>query len=169
MALYAGQAGWLSAPEAWQTNKPEKAAATVGMLAVCLTMLNLAMAEHAAQQLDTRPRAGTTTELASGARPASGIRDTVFGGYSGMTDTRNSTVSIRKSGQIDMTIRDFEWRGKPFEAPIYYGLRIQRWQRDPDSVKDVLREGTRKARLAARETMELVRSAMGVKSIVEPE
>ena len=37
------------------------------------------------------------------------------------------------------------------------------------TVKDVLREGTRKARLAARETMDLVRSAMGVKSVVEPE
>ena len=47
--------------------------------------------------------------------------------------------------------------------------RRARWERDPDAVKDVLREGTRKARLAARETMDLVRSAMGVKSVVEPE
>ena len=34
--------------------------------------------------------------------------------------------------------------------------------------RDVLSEGTAKARAAARETMDLVRSAMGVKSIVEP-
>ena len=43
------------------------------------------------------------------------------------------------------------------------------WAKRPDDVRDVLREGTAKARKAARETMDLVRSAMGVKSLVEPE
>ena len=43
------------------------------------------------------------------------------------------------------------------------------WEQDPDAVRDVLRDGTRKARETARQTMEMVRSAMGVKSIVEPE
>ena len=47
--------------------------------------------------------------------------------------------------------------------------RRMRWEADPDSVRDVLNEGTRRAREMARETMDLVRSAMGVKSIVEPE
>ncbi len=42
------------------------------------------------------------------------------------------------------------------------------WEKDPDAVRDVLSEGTRKARDAARETMDMVRSAMGVKSFVEP-
>jgi len=42
------------------------------------------------------------------------------------------------------------------------------WEKDPDRVRDVLNEGTRRARETARETMELVRSAMGVKSVVEP-
>lgn len=46
--------------------------------------------------------------------------------------------------------------------------RRERWEKDPDAVRDVLREGTERARAAARETMDLVRSAMGVKSIVEP-
>ena len=46
--------------------------------------------------------------------------------------------------------------------------RRVRWEKDPDAVRDVLSEGTAKARAAARETMDLVRSAMGVKSIVEP-
>jgi tryptophanyl-tRNA synthetase len=46
--------------------------------------------------------------------------------------------------------------------------RRVRWEKDPDGVRDVLNEGTRRAREMARETMELVRSAMGVKSVVEP-
>ena len=46
--------------------------------------------------------------------------------------------------------------------------RRARWEKDPDGVRDVLNEGTRRARETARETMDKVRSAMGVKSIVEP-
>jgi len=46
--------------------------------------------------------------------------------------------------------------------------RRARWEKDPDAVKDVLAAGTRKARAVASETMDQVRSAMGVKSIVEP-
>ncbi len=48
-------------------------------------------------------------------------------------------------------------------------VRRERWEKNPDAVRDVLRDGTRRARAVARETMDLVRSAMGVKSIVEPE
>ncbi len=47
--------------------------------------------------------------------------------------------------------------------------RRRRWEQDPDAVHDVLRDGTNRARAVARETMEGVRSAMGVRSVVEPE
>ena len=47
--------------------------------------------------------------------------------------------------------------------------RRLKWAADPDAVRDVLSDGTKRAREAARQTMDLVRSAMGVKSIVEPE
>jgi tryptophanyl-tRNA synthetase len=47
--------------------------------------------------------------------------------------------------------------------------RRERWANDPDAVRDVLNEGTKRARAVARETMEAVRSAMGVKSVVEPQ
>ncbi len=47
--------------------------------------------------------------------------------------------------------------------------RRRRWEQDPDSVRDVLRDGTSRAREVAQQTMDQVRSAMGVKSIVEPE
>jgi len=45
--------------------------------------------------------------------------------------------------------------------PIREGRR--RWLQDPDSVLDVITEGNRRARAVAQETMELVRSAMGLK------
>jgi tryptophanyl-tRNA synthetase len=47
--------------------------------------------------------------------------------------------------------------------------RRRKWESDPDAVRDVLREGTARARAVARETMEQVRGAMGLESIVEPE
>ena len=47
--------------------------------------------------------------------------------------------------------------------------RREKWAGDPDAVRDVLNEGTKRAREDARETMEMVRSAMGVKSVVEPQ
>ena len=46
--------------------------------------------------------------------------------------------------------------------------RRLKWVKDKDAVRDVLREGTERARAGARETLDQVRSAMGVKSIVEP-
>ena len=51
-------------------------------------------------------------------------------------------------------------------APVR--ARRRRWAEDPDAVRDVLRDGTQRARAVARATMDEVRSAMGVKSIVEP-
>jgi len=46
--------------------------------------------------------------------------------------------------------------------------RRAKWEKDPDAVRDVLADGTKRARAVARATMEQVRSAMGLKSIVEP-
>lgn len=50
-----------------------------------------------------------------------------FGGYGGVAYTQPATLSIRNGDQTDVRVRDFEWIGKPFKAPVYYGARIQRW------------------------------------------
>lgn len=48
------------------------------------------------------------------------------GAYGGMAYTYPATVRINKSdGQV--TVRDFDWIGKPFTSPVYYGARIWRW------------------------------------------
>lgn len=48
------------------------------------------------------------------------------GAYGGVAYTYPDTVRIKKSGS-EITVRDFEWIGKPFTAPVYYGARIWRW------------------------------------------
>jgi lipid A oxidase len=54
-------------------------------------------------------------------------REYVVGAYSGVSYTHPSEVRIVSPGQTDMTMRDFDWIGRPFKSPIYYGLRAQRW------------------------------------------
>jgi tryptophanyl-tRNA synthetase len=50
-------------------------------------------------------------------------------------------------------------------APIR--ARRARWEKDPDAVRDVISDGTRRARAVAEATMDEVRSAMGLKSTAE--
>jgi tryptophanyl-tRNA synthetase len=45
--------------------------------------------------------------------------------------------------------------------------RRQRWADDPDAVRDVIADGTRRARAVAERTMDEVRDAMGLKSTAE--
>jgi tryptophanyl-tRNA synthetase len=45
--------------------------------------------------------------------------------------------------------------------------RRQRWADDPDAVRDVIADGTRRARAVAERTMDEVRAAMGLKSTAE--
>lgn len=48
------------------------------------------------------------------------------GGYGGISYTHPETVRIkREDGEV--TVRDFDWIGKPFTAPVYYGVRVWRW------------------------------------------
>ena len=54
-------------------------------------------------------------------------REILAGGYLGVTHTHPSTVAINNPGRTDMTVRDFQWEGKPFKSPIYYGARIVNW------------------------------------------
>ena len=54
-------------------------------------------------------------------------RETVFGAYLGAPYHYPSDFHLLKSGQTDLTIKDVEWYTHPFENPLYYGARIQRW------------------------------------------
>lgn len=46
--------------------------------------------------------------------------------YGGAPSTYASDVRIERPG-TEMTVHDVDWQGKPFDDPIYYGVRIARW------------------------------------------
>jgi hypothetical protein len=46
--------------------------------------------------------------------------------YGGAPYTYASDVRIDRPG-TEMTVHDVEWQGKPFDDPIYYGVRVARW------------------------------------------
>lgn len=50
----------------------------------------------------------------------------LFAVYTGAPYTYASDVSIEQPGKT-MKVHDVDWRGKPFDDPIYYGVRIARW------------------------------------------
>lgn len=57
-------------------------------------------------------------------------REWTLGAYMGSPYTYPSDVKITKTGQHDFTVKDVEWQGRPFQNPIYYGVRISRWLGD---------------------------------------
>ncbi len=78
---------------------------------------------------ETGRAAQSTSKASQPTRPAaSRDRQWAFGGYGGIAYTHPTTVHILNPGRTDLKVRDFGWIGQPFKAPIYYGLRIQRWQ-----------------------------------------
>lgn len=55
-------------------------------------------------------------------------RETLAGGYLGISYTHPSTVTIKNpAGGTDMTVGGVDWIGMPFKSPIYYGARITHW------------------------------------------
>jgi hypothetical protein len=71
--------------------------------------------------------AGEAAEPAGGPWALVGPTEWTVGGYGGITHTLPSVVAITKPGATDLRIKDFGWIGRPFKAPIYYGVRSQRW------------------------------------------
>ncbi len=82
-----------------------------------------AMVDAAGAGADSRPGArGAGLDDAAG-------RETLAGGYLGVTYTHPSNVNIENPGRTSMSVKDVAWEGKPFKSPIYYGLRVIRWAR----------------------------------------
>ncbi|MGI9475163.1 MAG: hypothetical protein ACR2PI_00525 [Hyphomicrobiaceae bacterium] len=48
------------------------------------------------------------------------------GGYGGVAYTYPDTVRIKRDDG-EVTASDFDWIGQPFKSPIYYGIRVWRW------------------------------------------
>ena len=54
-------------------------------------------------------------------------RETAFGAYLGAPYHYPSDFHFQKSGTHDLTIKDVHWYTLPFDNPLYYGARVQRW------------------------------------------
>lgn len=54
-------------------------------------------------------------------------RETAFGAYLGAPYHYPSDFHLQQQGRHDLTIKDINWYTKPFDNPLYYGARIQRW------------------------------------------
>lgn len=50
----------------------------------------------------------------------------LFAAYGGAPYTYASDLEIERPG-TDLTVHDIDWRGKPFDDPIYYGVRVAKW------------------------------------------
>jgi len=72
---------------------------------------------------------GESARLALSSSPASFApgRESTFGAYLGAPYHYPSDFHINKDGSTDLTIKDVEWFTHPFNNPLYYGARIQRW------------------------------------------
>lgn len=54
-------------------------------------------------------------------------RETDFGAYLGAPYHYPSDFHLVKKGVTDLTIKNVDWYTLPFENPLYYGVRLQRW------------------------------------------
>ncbi len=54
-------------------------------------------------------------------------RENAFGAYFGAPYHYPSDFKLTQASRHDLTIKDVEWYTKPFNNPLYYGARIQRW------------------------------------------
>ena len=98
---------------------------------------------------ETEERA-VATEPAQPTEAERGVRrEHRFGGYGGVSYTHPSAVRIVNPGITDLTVSDFGWIGRPFKAPIYYGLRTQHWL--PDALTGTMVDFTHAKAIAVKE------------------
>jgi lipid A oxidase len=97
----------------------ERAAA---FLSIGLLVVQAALPDGRTERDAARTAAG-----AVGATLASPGRETAFGAYLGAPYHYPSDVTVNKPGAHDFAVRNVEWYTHPFEIPVYYGARIQRW------------------------------------------
>ncbi|MFT3733090.1 MAG: hypothetical protein QM780_17010 [Hyphomicrobium sp.] len=77
------------------------------------------------------PNDSDRSSAASASPPASTAlhpgRETDFGAYLGAPYHYPSDFHLVKPGATDLTIKKIDWFTLPFENPLYYGVRLQRW------------------------------------------
>lgn len=102
---------------------PTVAATLCATIAWCLYAASALFPDAVHLSETSTPEASRRAEHA---RTDGRFADWRIGGYGGVSDTIDSVVTIANPPATNLTVRDFEWIGRPFKSPIYYGARIQR-------------------------------------------
>ena len=111
---------WPSSPGTKSSIKrPLEIAAAIATMG-CLVMA----AAMPSDSSDTSRAAARGVPQSTALRPG---RETDFGAYLGAPYHHPSDFHMVNKGGTDLTIKDVDWYTKPFENPLYYGVRIQRW------------------------------------------
>lgn len=131
-----GRRAWSAASPAYEAGAHptavSRAFAFVGMAAILGAAV---LPATPARMLLAQTHSSTGTDDAAGAARAE-ISERVryrgdeflFAAYGGAPYTYASDVRIERPG-TDMTVHGVDWLGKPFDDPIYYGVRVARWFR----------------------------------------
>ena len=94
---------------------------TAAAVAASLLIVSAALPEDR----DAAPvSASASTPVSTALKPG---RETNFGAYLGAPYHHPSDFHLKQAGTHDLTIKDVHWYTNPFENPLYYGARIQRW------------------------------------------
>lgn len=98
-------------------------ARTIELTAAAAAMGLLVMAAALPNGSDSRVTA-TNPPVSTAQNPG---RESDFGAYLGAPYHYPSDFHYVKPGNSDLTIKKIDWFTLPFENPLYYGVRIQRW------------------------------------------
>ncbi len=107
------------------TWRDERLYAVVAALMLSLWAGHTMLADNIAAE-DTKPAQAEASEAPETGTP---VRqgEYVIAGYGGAPYTHPSDVRFEQPGVTDLTVRDVTWQGRPFKAPVYYGIRALQW------------------------------------------
>jgi len=110
----------LTSPKDWHA----KLASIIGLTAMLsMTVLGAVQpTSDEANQVSTAPAAAASSKWSRVFLDP----QRAIGAYGGIAHTQPAVLSIKKEDR-EVTVRDFDWIGKPFTNPIYYGARVWRW------------------------------------------
>jgi len=107
----------------WRRHRPRRSCdEAAGPLLAAIAVL-IAAAPLLMSQPDEARRAAPAAAAAEEAARA----ETLIAGYGGITHTHSSDVRFAKPGVTELNAHAVDWIGRPFKAPIYYGLRAMHW------------------------------------------
>lgn len=94
--------------------------------AAAVLALGVWMSAGAQDPLEAERDAATRAQEMA-ARAAPPTKEMMVAFYGGAPYTYPSRVTLKKDGVHDFTVDGVEWRGEPFNDPIYYGVRVVNW------------------------------------------